>query len=536
MLIPVEAVDLETVKRQLTVKYRPMGEDVDIVVETYRIDGDCICVPRQYGIQLCNRLQLEFLDDTSEGQGCAHWPSIPTPRDYQEDPIEEIHRAFDNYYDVVFRARTAFGKTISSMIIASAYACPVLVVVDQNNLLEQWMEVLTKPGLFGFRREDVGIIQGDTLIYEDCTVTIAMAQTLRNRNYGPEVMDYFGFCVLDEMHVYGAPTYAQPMLTISAARRLSVSATTRRRDAGQKVLDYNFGPVRVAADAEHDRSAVYFVRNPTVYSWYANTSPKIGRILSEIAEDPARNLRLAELIMFLYETGRDTLVMSDRVEHLAALRDLLHYMGLEDGEAGLYVDSGAAYKIAKDPTPARIPIGWERDTDYTPVSVQVVRKKVPGPALKAIKETARIILSTYGKFKKGVDEARLSGGIDTTPKSEASQVHGRIKRGKVDKLPIWITILDENNYRLVHWFAQRVEDYIRDNVDFYELNEDGSLTEWNADELLAYARSRATELKSMRIEPDNCGGNMLLTATTAKRLKALQERSTANQILSRRRG
>lgn len=177
-----------------------------------------------------------------------------------------------------------------------------------------------------------------------------------------------------------------------------------------------------------------------------------------------------------------------------------------------------------------------RGTEYTPTSIQIARKKIPAKTLEIRKETARVVLSTYGKFKKGVDEPRLSGGLDITPKSEASQVHGRIKRGESELEPIWITIADWNNYRLVRWFAERIKDYHKDNADFYELDEDGSITEWHKDDLIALAHDRERELKNMRIEPNNCGGNTLMTQTSARRQKEMRSPLIARITRSRQAG
>lgn len=530
MKIPVSLIDTARLKKQLTLKHRPMGEEEDLLVNAYREGGGFLCVPRQFGIKICNQLQIDWTDETSDGFR-AEFPRIPTLRDYQEEPVSQLLDAFSDYYDVVFRARTGFGKTIASLYVAAQFGRTTLIVVDQENLRDQWINDTLIPH-FGFAREDIGIVQGKKLDYKGKPVVVAMVQTLTQKTFPADFYDYFGFVIFDEVHTTGAPTFQETLTQFSASRRLAVSATPKRRDGLQKALDYNLGPVRVAADAEHDESAVYILRHPTVYSWYANISPKVGRIITEVSEDGPRNLLAAEAIIWLYESGRDILVLSDRTEQLSELKALLYYMGVDEEDVGLYVDMKPVWAWAKDPKPPRRPPGWEPETEYTPVKLALLRKKIPKDVLKQVKENCRIILATYGMFQKGVDEPRLTAGIDVTPRSQAEQVHGRIKRGKVDILPIWVTIVDENNYRLLHSFGKRARDYLKDNAILYEWNDDGSTTPCHSSQLLRETENRVTDLRKLRIETDNNGVSTLQTATIVKEKKRARETAIIEQFRS----
>jgi len=530
MKLPISQVDTKSLKRQLTLKYRPMGAEADIKVPVYAEDGKFLSVPRQFGIRFCNQLQIEWEDCTSEGHA-ARFPRVPSLRDYQEEPVADLLDCFGDYYDVVFRARTGFGKTIASLYVAAQFGRTTLIVVDQENLRDQWIDETLIPH-FGFKREDIGIVQGTKCDYKGKPVVVAMIQTLTQKRFARDFYDYFGFVIFDEVHTTGAPTFQTTLSQFSASRRLSVSATPKRRDGLQKALDYNLGPVRVAADAEHDESAVYILRHPTVYSWYANISPKVGRIITEVSEDGPRNLMVAEAIQWLYESGRDVLVLSDRIEQLNEIKELLYYLGMEEEEIGLYVGMHPVWQWVKDPKPPRRPQGWEPGTDYTPVKLTMVQKKTPKERLKWIKEHARIILATYGMFQKGVDVPRLTAGIDITPRGVAEQVHGRIKRGKVDILPIWVTIVDENNYRLLHSFGNRVRDYLKDNAVLYEWNDDGSTTPCRSNQLLRETESRVTDLKAHRIETNRDGINTLLTPESVKKQRRLQEAAIVERFRS----
>lgn len=524
MVIPVEHIDLAKVKRQLTYRYQPMGEPKPVRVAGYVQDGDYLRVPRQFGLRICNQLQIPWEDNTAEGTP-VKWPKAVSPRDYQKEPLARLLSAFDDYFDVTFRAHTGWGKTIGSLITASRLGTTTLIVVDQDNLKQQWIETLTE--VFGFKADQVGLIQGQTCEYQGKPVAIAMVQTLTQKTFPKRFYDYWGMLIGDETHTIGAPTFSSILLQFPAMYRLFVSATPKRRDGLQKALDYNCGPVRVAADKEHAESSVYLLRNPRVYSWYGNVSPKVGRIISEVSEDPVRNMMIAEAALWLWETGRDTIIMSDRIEHLKNLQCLLTYLGVPEEEIGLYAGYDPKWVFGKDPKPKRRPPDLHRWVDregeeffaeYSAVSMQLKDKKVPKPRLEHVKTKCSIILATFGKFSKGVDEPRLAAGIDATPRSTAEQIQGRILRELAGKLkPIWATVVDDNNYRLLHSFSGRVGEYLKSNSRLFDWDGQEGISEWNVNELLAGVRERVDELKRMQIVKGPNGGYELAPPAALKR-------------------
>lgn len=527
MAIPVQLIDVKRVKRELTISYEPMGQEPQ-AIEAFFMDGDYICVPRQYGLSLCVKLGIEVEDRTSLGHE-AHFPKIPQPRDYQVEYIDDCFDAMDTYYDFLARAHTGFGKTISALITAARRGRTTLIVVDQENLKDQWIAALTN--LFGFEKKDIGTIQGSKLDYRGKAVTIAMVQTLSQRTFDQEVYDYFGCVLVDEVHIIGAPTFSVILMQFSAAYRMGVSATPKRRDGLQKLLDYNLGRVRVAADKEHDESAVYFVKHHTIYSWYANISPKTGRFISEIAEDGSRNFLIMEAAIWLYETGRDVLILSDRIEHLKHLKSLAYYMGVPEDEMGLYAGYEPIYGYAKEAKPSRRPEGYERGTEYSPISLQLIAKRISKQRLAAVKEHASMFFATYGMFAKGVDVPRLAGGIDASPRTAAEQVHGRILREeKGKKKPIWITIADWNSPRALFSFMNRVREYVKSNARIYEWLETGGIEEWDAGDLVREVARRQVELKSLRIETNKDGLNILTMANSVSESKRERDNDIVNKI------
>lgn len=525
MALPLGAIDVAAVKKAQTHSYLPIGEVESVQVVAYYEQDGYLHVPRQYGLSLCALRGIEFDDATSPGVALV-FPKVPAPRAYQVPVLAEVEEKTGQFYDFVFRARTGFGKTISSLIVAARLGMSTLIVVDQTNLKDQWIEALTKH--FGMKESDIGIIQGKKV--EPKPVTIAMIHTLSQKSLPLEVYSYFGFMIVDEVHTAGAPTFSAVLMQFSATCRLGISATPKRRDGLQKLLDDNLGKVRVYVADEHKSSSVYVAYHDTVYSWYANTSPKAGRYLTEIAEDGSRNLLVAESAIMLYQSGRDTLVLGDRIEQLTHLRNLCYYLGVPYEDMGIYTGQQFSLGYDKQATPMRRPPGWERGTEYTPIELKLISRKTPKKALTEAKDKSLLLFATYQMFAKGMDVPRLAAGVDATPRSVAEQVHGRILREVEGKQSsIWITIADSNSYRSLHQLAGRIPDYVRNNATLYVLNDDGGTNKCRPEELLPELRSRVEELKEARIETPYVG----LHTLRFPELPTLPARPTVNAIRRR---
>lgn len=532
MLLPTESIDVRTIKNRLSVRYRRMGDEEASVVRCYQEKRGFLSVPRQYGLLLCDSMGIEVQDRMSYGTPVT-FPKFPKPRNSQQrEFVDGLVDGTQQYYDFLARAHTGFGKTICALMAAARIGVTTLVIVDQDNLKDQWLSALSTH--FGMTIENghVGIVQGQTCDFEGRSVVIAMIQTLSQKRFTEELYRWAGLLIVDEYHTIGAPTFSTPLLRIAAAYRFGVSATPRKDDL-KKVLAFHLGEIAVAADKQHEESSVYFAQHPTVYSWYANISPKIGRILSEVAEDGSRNLLLAEGIKWLYESGRDTIVLSDRIEQLKHLSSLCKYLGIDSEVMGLYTGEHPKYKYAKDATPRRKPIGLVQGAAYTPVSLQLIAKTVPAKKLAEVKQNALIQFATYGKAGKGYDVPRLSGGVDASPRSKAEQIHGRILREEEGKLsPIWFTVEDTGSYRLVRSFALRAQEYVKSNARIYHWI-DGELEEWQLNELTRDRNATVKHLQSLRIETLSDGRNTLLTKASEMQRKLEAVRAIVRRVRSR---
>lgn len=513
VLVPKKLLDVEAVVREVTAKYYAMGSKTPLCVEGFVDYGDSLLLPRQYGLHLIAKLGIRADNRMSSGVP-RRFPRVVTHTgqyEYQDSFVREILGRTRHTSDFMVHAATGKGKTVVSLSVIQKLGRSAIVLVDQTNLMHQWVHECKK--ILGLNDRQIGIVQGTTADYVGKHVTIAMIQTLVSRSYPDEFYDYFGTVVVDEVHTAGAPTFSQALLMFSAETRFGVSATVDRRDALQKLLHWNLGDVEASLLDQHEKSYVYYVESYTVYTWYANISPKVGRILSEVSNDGDRNNTIVRIIEWLYgEAGRDILVVSDRIEQLENLLAMCAYAGIPETDMGIYSGFQSIWKFMPDPTPKRKPLGYEKGTDFCPVMLSQFRRRIPKKELDATKNTKRILFATFGMFAKGVDVPRLSAGVDCTPRSRAQQVHGRILRVQEDKpIPIWVTIRDVNSYRLERQFAQRIDEYVSSSAEVCEWNLDKGVRSLDAGELKKEAMNRCRKLQKMNIETDANGLSTLRT-------------------------
>lgn len=490
---------LPSVRRELTVKVWEPGEQVPHTLKSYRQNRDWIYLPRDYGIKLCEKWGLAVEDRTCRGTRLRHlypidlWPE-------QVQPVDKMVLASKYDFDVQMQSKAGTGKTVMALEVARRLGRSTLIVVDTNFLRDQWGERIEEH--FGISADEVGIIQGAKINIAENFFTVAMLQTLYNKKLPSDVRRAFGTVVFDECHGTGAPQFNKVLYKFPAQARFGITATPRNGALG-KVIKWHIGGVKIKTTTKHRESKVYYLESDTVYSWYANISPKTGRFINEIAGDGARNLMLAEAIQYLYDYERDALIISDRIEQLEGLMALCLYRGIPQEAMGLCTAHSHTYTYAKDLKPERKPKFLEKGCDYTPVIMQMVKKRASKAKLDEAKGR-QLIFATYAIFHKGVDVPRLSAGLDCTPRSGFEQTHGRILRsGKGKKVPIWITVRDLSSYRAEYQFANRIKELVKSNVEVFRWRPDKGVQRRDAKELRQEASDNSKRLKLLRIGMSN---------------------------------
>lgn len=167
----------------------------------------------------------------------ANFQFAGTLRPYQDDFLSSVDWSQE---DVILSAPCGHGKTAMSFWVCSKRQQKTLVIVPDTELRHQWFLAAQKfiPGA-----SVMELTPKNFWGYEDCDMGIITVDLFSSRRkpYPAYFIDYWGHVIFDEAHIMGASTYHPIAGVLPAKYRTALSATFRRRDGLEEILQYHFG-------------------------------------------------------------------------------------------------------------------------------------------------------------------------------------------------------------------------------------------------------------------------------------------------------
>lgn len=394
--------ELAEIKRQHTYAPKSFGKITPDPILGYRLTPTHILLPLAWG-KMCYK--GPFVDARIKGNAIpqlGHGEIVartPQQADFFNGLIEKLNK--DGY--CFGKADTGSGKSVAALNAVNVLKRRTLVVVPQENIMQQWKDEIVKH--LKLSPDDIGLVQQDSFDF-DKPISIALVHSLARRRYSPEFYKAFPFVVFDECDTLGARSFSTTIGLFAARYKLALTATPIRKDGCSGLFMNQFGHDFVTSSQEVMPCSV----KPIVYNGQIKPRFKrcynFGMAITAVAEDEARNQWLAGWLRWMINKGRNVLGVSDRIEQLERLREILTALGI----------------------------------------TSVVYKAKLSKEEKLLHEkTARVILATRGTFRRAKNIPRLDAGIDLTPSAEPEQEIGRVRRVLPDKLiPMWLTPLDRN--------------------------------------------------------------------------------------------
>jgi superfamily II DNA or RNA helicase len=221
----------------------------------------------------------------------------------------------------VLCAPTAFGKTVTAAAIISRRGVNTLVLVHRTELLKQWQERLQ--AFLGVGKDMVGTIGGGKA-KPTGRIDIAVMQSLsRQGEVNPLVEDY-GQVIVDECHHVGAASFDAILKRAKAKYVLGLTATPIRRDGQQPIIFMQCGPIRhtaaTPAGAPQDLEVIPRSRFTRID---LPSEDGIQDVFRHLANDQDRTNAIAAEAQGAFAQGRKVLVLTERTEHLDAIRAAL---------------------------------------------------------------------------------------------------------------------------------------------------------------------------------------------------------------------
>ncbi len=264
-------------------------------------------------------------------------------------------------------------------------------------------------------------IEAKTVSY-DCT--IAMIQTLVQRDFPSDTFKRFGFTIFDECHHLGASNFSRALLKVQTKCMLGLSATPVRDDGLTKVFEWFLGkPVYWEKTREPDPhvivKCIQFETEDADYNTIPTDykgEPVLARLLTNVVECEERNEKIRDILLDLAnDSRRKILVLSERISHLNAIETLLKESGLSMS----YYIGGMKEE--------------ERETGA---------------------RDARILLASYAMASEAMNIKTLNTVIMASPRKKVEQSTGRILRVQKDQRevnPIIVDIVDSHGMYQGQW-------------------------------------------------------------------------------------
>ena len=221
----------------------------------------------------------------------------------------------------VLCAPTAFGKTVTAAALMARRGVNTLVLVHRTELLKQWQERLQ--AFLGGSKGLVGTIGGGKS-KPTGQIDIAVMQSLSKRGQVDARVERYGQLIVDECHHVGAASFDAILKRSKAKYVLGLTATPIRRDGQHPIIFMRCGPIRYTAakppGAPHDLEVRPRLCDSQID---LHNGAGIQDVFRCLANDQARTLAIAAEVRAAIAQGRKVLVLTERTEHLDAIKTAL---------------------------------------------------------------------------------------------------------------------------------------------------------------------------------------------------------------------
>lgn len=218
----------------------------------------------------------------------------------------------------VLCAPTAFGKTVTAAAIIARRGVNTLVLVHRTELLKQWQERLQ--AFLGVGKGVVGTIGGGKA-KPTGKIDIAVMQSVSRQGEVNPLVENYGQVIVDECHHVGAVSFDAILKRTKAKYVLGLTATPIRRDGQQPIIFMQCGPIRYTAASPagtpHDLEVLPRSRFTRID---LPTDAGIQDVFRHLANDQARTESIASEVRDAVGQGRKVLVLTERTEHLDAIK------------------------------------------------------------------------------------------------------------------------------------------------------------------------------------------------------------------------
>jgi len=397
----------------------------DYVYNIFYLESEkFLIIPRFFPLK--KYVKCKIIDESNAGEVISISHCI-TPRNSLQ--LNAINFMMRNDQGMV-ELQPGVGKTVISIATICERKRKSLILVHRDALVEQWNERFLQ---FSDIKEDQISNLRSASFEEDLKkpIIIAMAQTFLSLLKKKRIeflialnKANIGIFVGDEVHTtVGAPSFSECAIHIPAKYNYGLSATPFRHDGNADIIDFHVGPTFSDEDTSGTmKSKVNVIlfdfgidtpRRFTYLNWGGNFQR--SRYLN-IMKNSEQFMTITKALLKKVMNDRHVLCVCERIK----LIDLL----------------------------------------YDTLPIESKSKFIAGVGREAL--TEKVVFSTPGKVRDGVDQQDLDCLIMTSPISNIAQIIGRVNREFEGKpTPLVMDFVDIGCTRIRSTFYKRLN-YYRD--------------------------------------------------------------------------
>lgn len=371
-------------------------------IELFNIDGDDVIVPFSYGIS-----QLKIKKPKSDAYKKHSLSFTGSLRETQKTIKDEAISLLNTHGAVLISCYPGFGKTITSIYIASKIKLQTLIIVHRIVLIAQWQSSIKT-----FCPDARVLVLSSSSKQED--IESADFFIVNAINMGKFATSKFlsgiGTVIVDEAHLIMSKVLSQSLRYLFPKYLIGLSATPYRSDGLNILLDHYFTPHRIIRKLYREH-IVYKINTGITPNMEYDRNGKVN--WGSILESQSNNTERNELILSIIRKHpeRTFLILTKRVEQAKYLFRKLKEMK------------------------ENVAILVESETDFD--------------------RDCRVLIGTTSKAGVGFDHDKLDALILASDLEEYFiQYLGRVFR-RLDITPIVFDLVDDNSILKRHFSTRK---------------------------------------------------------------------------------
>jgi len=274
-------------------------------------------------IRFCKENKIVFqFDDHRPVYPAIRFESWIDLHPYQQEILQSI----DNKDFGVIVAPPGAGKTVMGLKMIALKQLPALIIVHRQQLMDQWVERIQS--FLGIPRHQIGRI-GQGKMKSGAQVTVAMIQSLKKyvKQHPSDLpLSEFGTILIDECHHIPAESYSEAILPFAPRYQYGLTATPFRKGSETRILFVHLGEIihEIKPSEINGSQPPRVVVRVTTLDVPFNPKTDTYETLSKvIIHDSVRNRLIAEDLRQVLRQNERAIVITERIEHIEALNQLL---------------------------------------------------------------------------------------------------------------------------------------------------------------------------------------------------------------------